>query len=178
MSDGQTHHRKWRQGWKYALPLSVCVYGLVDPLGLSWSCSAIGCFSGNTVVSVGALLGYALGRYVDPDLDQMGTTAAEGRLVNEIPIFGAFLYGHWATYGALFRKHHRSFWTHYPGVSTIIRLIYQFYPLFIIFWLKDWNPPFIYQIFLGMFFGLTLADLLHFWEDKLSLLSWRTLKLI
>jgi hypothetical protein len=171
MSDGKVHHKKWRQGWIVALPLSLIVYGLVDPFHPAWSCSQLGCFSGNTVVSLGVLLGYGMGRYIDPDLDQMGTTGAEGRLVNEIPILGVFLYGHWATYGAIFRKHHRSFWTHYPGVSTLIRLIYQFYPLFLILWLKDWNYAFIWQTFWGMLLGLSLADYLHFREDKLSLFS-------
>jgi hypothetical protein len=172
MSDGKTHHRKWRQGWIFALPLSLFVYALVDIFRPAWFCSWAGCFSGNTVYTLGVLLGYAMGRYIDPDLDQMGATVADGRLVNEIPILGVFLYGHWATYGAIFRKHHRSFWTHCPGVSTAIRIFYQFYPLFVVLWLKDWNYAFIFQIFWGVFFGLTLADFIHFREDKLSLFSW------
>lgn len=178
MSDGRTHHNVWRQGWILALPLSLLVYAFVDLFRPAWNCSWLGCFSGNTVYTLGTIFGYAMGRYIDPDLDMMGSTSADGRLVNEIPILGVFLYGHWATYGAIFRRHHRSFWTHCPGVSTAIRIFYQFYPLFVIIWLKDWNYVFIFQIFWGMFFGLTLADFLHFREDKLSLFSWRTLRFI
>lgn len=172
MSDGKTHHKQWRKGWLVALPLSCLMYGAVDPLPLSWSCSVIGCFSGNLMCSVGVLLGYEMGRYISPDADQIGATHGEGLMVNEIPILGVFLYGHWATYGAIFRKHHRSFWTHYPGASTLIRLFWQFYPLFILMWLKDWNYAFIFQIFWGMLIGLSWADFLHFHEDKLSLSSW------
>lgn len=168
MSDGIRHHEVWRKGWSLALPLSFLTYAVVDPFQPGWNCGSLGCLSGNTVYSLGVLLGYGMGRWIDPDLDLMGTTGAEGRLVNEIPILGVFLYGHWSTYGAIFRKHHRSFWTHAPGVSTIIRLFWQFYPLFILMWLKDWYYPFILQIFLGMWIGLSWADALHFWEDKLS----------
>lgn len=168
MSDGARHHEVWRKGWIVALPLSLLTYVVVDPFHPAWNCGTLGCLSGNTVYSLGVLLGYGMGRYISPDLDLMGVTSDEGRLVNEIPVLGVFLYGHWATYGAIFRKHHRSFWTHFPGVSTAIRIIYQFYPLFIVFFLKSWYFPWIYQIIFGIWIGLSFADFLHFWEDKLS----------
>lgn len=166
MPDGVHHHRVWRRNWLWVPPLSVLAYGLVDPIKLTYTCTDLGCFSGNLFVSLGVFLGYGMGRYIDPDLDQMGTTAAEGRMVNEIPILGVFLYGHWATYGAIFRKKHRSFLTHFPLVSTGIRLFYQFYGIFLILSLKNWIFPWILHLFIGIFIGLSFADFLHWKEDK------------
>lgn len=166
MSDGKRHHEVWRQNRIWVLPLSFISYLLLDPLGsycFPWFCVANKVFA-----AVGVILGYFMGRYIDPDLDQMGATSADGRLVNEIPIIGVFLYGHWSTYGAFFRKHHRSIWTHFPVLSTSIRIIYQFYGLFIILFLKHWwNLPII-SVFLGMLIGLSFADLLHYMEDLRS----------
>ena len=167
MSDGKKHHELWRKGWKIALPLSFLTYAITDPV-TGYICSQAGCLSVNSLYAGGLLLGYGMGRYVDPDMDLVGATNADGRLINEIPILGVFLFGHWATYGAIFRKHHRSFWTHFPGVSTAIRIFYQFYPLFFILWLKDWNFPWIYHLMFGIFLGLSYADFLHWREDKRS----------
>ena len=153
MSDGARHYELWRRGWRYALPLSVLVYVVSE----------------NVFCFLGTLAGYWLGRYLDPDLDQVGTTASEGRMINELPILGHILYGYWSIYGAVFRKHHRSFWTHAPVVSTFFRFIYQFWGLFLIMYLKGGNFTLIYKLLWGAFFGLCYADFLHWREDKQSL---------
>jgi uncharacterized metal-binding protein len=111
---------------------------------------------------IGWLVGYGLGRWIDPDLDQIGITAAEGRMVNEIPILGTLLVGYSSIYGAVFRRHHRSFITHFPVVSTAIRAVYFFWWLyFAINVLYDYQLLFL----VGVFIGLSIADTIHYVLD-------------
>lgn len=145
------------------LPLSVVTYVLTD--GMGQVCFTNFCLSISVIVTAGVPLGYLTGRYIDPDLDQMGTTGAEGRMVNEIPVIGHFLYGHWSTYGSIFRKHHRSIWTHFPVLSTLIRIVYQLYPLFVVIFLKDAFHMWMLYLLFGILIGLSFADLLHYIED-------------
>lgn len=133
-------------GWVAVLPISIYL-GVFHP-----------------VVGSGILLGYGMGHFVDPDWDQIGITAAEGRIVNQIPIIGKFIVGYSTIYGAFFRRKHRTFFTHTPGISTAIRLVYLFWWLyFVIQTLYDW------QIIFGLcvFIGLSLADSIHWTLDML-----------
>ncbi len=158
----------WRQGWRVALPLSFLVYAVVDPFQPAWACSQIGCFSGNDFYALGVLLGYGYGAFVNPDADQVGVTHAEGLMINKIPILGHVLFGYWSIYGSIFRKRHRSLWTHTPIISTIIRFLYQFAPLFLIIFLNQWNYPIIFQVLFGWLIGQVYSDFLHWREDKRS----------
>jgi hypothetical protein len=88
-------------------------------------------------------------------------------MVNEIPVLGHLLYGVSSTYGSIFRRHHRSFLTHFPGISTIIRLIFVgFVPFLICDNLginligNGWH-----MFWLGLWSGLSQADALHYWLD-------------
>ena len=118
-------------------------------------------------IGLGYIIGYSLGRYIDPDWDLIGTNMAEGRLVNEIPILGHFLYGVSSTYGSIFRKKHRSFITHYPVVSTFVRLAFVFwFPITLAntygfnlmggMWLTFW---------ISLWMGLSHADAIHYYHD-------------
>jgi hypothetical protein len=168
MSDGIRHHELWRQGWSTALPLSLAVYGASDLLRPAWACSQIGCFAGNDFYTIGTLLGYGFGMFVNPDADQVSITHAEGLMINKIPILGHFLYGYWQIYGSIFRKHHRSFWTHFPIISTIIRFVYQFWAVYAILIFSHISSPWIYQTLAGIFLGMCYSDYLHWLEDKRS----------
>lgn len=116
---------------------------------------------------LGHICGYGFGRYCDPDWDIMGTNNAEGRIVNDLPVLGHFLYGLSSTYGSMFRKMHRSFITHFPVVSTFIRLIFVGVPtLFVAEYYKvnlignGW-----YKFWLGFWAGLSEADAIHWYLD-------------
>ena len=117
---------------------------------------------------IGNLAGYSFGRYCSPDWDLMGSNADEGRMVNELPIIGHILFGISSTYGSIFRRHHRSFATHFPIVSTLIRLCFvgifpltlaEYYGINLIGngWHKFW---------LGFWAGLSQADSIHWWLDS------------
>ena len=168
MSSGKVHHELWRQGWKTALPLSLVTYGAIDLFHPAWACSQIGCFAGNDFYTIGFLLGYGWGAFVNPDADQVSITHAEGLMINKIPILGHFLYGYWQIYGSVFRKQHRSFWTHFPIASTFIRFVWQFWAIYAFLFLQHFELAWVYQTLHGVFLGMSYSDYLHWREDKLS----------
>lgn len=116
---------------------------------------------------LGYLVGYSLHRYVDNDWDIFGSNNAEGRLVNEIPILGHFLYGISSVYGSIFRRYHRSWITHWPGISTLIRLIFLFFIPFVVG--DGYGINFIgggwVWFWVGMWAGLSQADGIHLYHD-------------
>jgi hypothetical protein len=113
-------------------------------------------------VALGSLAGYFLGQWLDPDLDIVGMTKSEGRML-KIPIAGPFLIGYWAIYGAIFRRKHRSVWTHGYVLSTGIRYGYSFWWLyFVIPVLYDW----MMYVLIGIFIGLCFSDSIHIWADR------------
>ncbi len=73
------------------------------------------------------MFGCWLGVFISPDLDLPGLTFSEWKVIR-IPFIGRYFLGPifvmiWFPYSMLFR--HRSFWSHGPGISTIIRILYM-----------------------------------------------------
>ena len=145
MPSGAVHFKFWKFGWIPTIGATTYLFYLNHP-----------------VEACGVMLGYGLGALIDPDLDIMGTSNAESRMVNKIPVAGHLFYG------SIFRKHHRSFWTHTPIVSTAIRILFFFWWIGIFYWkgwiiYEDWHLV----LFLGIFAGLSFADFLHWFADSL-----------
>jgi uncharacterized metal-binding protein len=152
MSDGKSHLKNWWIGWIAEIPASVFMGIQVNPY-----------------IGIGSNVGYLLGRWVDCDMDSFGTTGAESRMVKELPIIGYVWFAQSSVYGAIFRSMHRSFITHFPGISTIIRLIFMFFWIGILYYFHwivyaEWQG----YLFLGVFIGLSYADTLHYLADILS----------
>ena len=150
MPDGATHYKYFMKGYLVTLPVTLLL------VGFDWQFSS------------GYLVGYSLGRWIDPDWDIMGTNNGEGRMVNELPVIGHYLYGKSSMYGSIFRRWHRSFITHFPGVSTSIRLIFVGYEPFIVgdylginFIGNGW-----WKFWVGLWVGLSQADAIHWVLDK------------
>ena len=116
----------------------------------------------------GNIVGYTFHRYCDNDWDIMGTNNAEGRMVNELWLIGHFLYGISSTYGSIFRKYHRSIITHFPYLSTAIRMFFVFLIPFTI--LDGYGVNLIgnnwHLFWLGFWNGLSNADAIHYYLDK------------
>lgn len=159
MPDGKTHLKLWRVFY----PLAVCVSLVLGVYIFYFS----GFYSLGIGVAISILFGYFLGEFIDPDWDEMSATNSEGRLV-KIPVIGVLVYGISSIYGAIFRRHHRSFLTHFPFVSTLIRLLF-------VFW---WFIPLYYfniipyseiqgYAWLGIWTGLSIADTIHYCADLL-----------
>lgn len=147
MPSGETHLKGWIVGWGISAPTSIFIYSQYPVIGIS------------------TMAGYSLGLILDNDADQIAITKSESRAL-KIPVLGWVWVGYWTMYGAIFRRMHRSFWTHFPGVSTGIRLIYLFLPLtyFLytgkIIW-KDWYSDVIF----GLWIGLSISDGIHWLFD-------------
>ena len=146
MPTGEIHHKAWKVGWLSIIPTGI-----------------IGAWYIHPVVGAGILVGYTLGRWCDPDWDQITITNSESRIVNDFKIVGYVLVGYTTIYGAVFRRLHRSFFTHFPFLSTGIRLVYLFWWLyFFIPVLYDWQIVFGISVWIG----LSAADTIHWFLDK------------
>lgn len=150
MPDGVTHYFFFKYGYVVEIPLSIFL------LFINWK------------FALGNIIGYSFHRWCDNDLDLMGANSAEGRQVNELPVIGHFMFGVSSMYGSIFRKHHRSFITHFPFVSTAIRMFFFFiFPLTV---LDSWGINTIgngwIYFHLGFYFGLSSADTIHYTLDK------------
>ena len=112
------------------------------------------------------IVGYGLGRYVNPDSDQVGISYGEGRAMNNLGIVGIILVGYMAIYGAVFRRFHRNFWTHTPAFSTIIRMVYLFWWIPLVHYWNSITYSWIeLSVLLGIFIGLSMSDAMHSMSD-------------
>ena len=122
----------------------------------------------NPIVGISHFIGYSFGRWCDPDWDLLAVNNAEIRVIHELKIFGYPLYGISSIYGAIFRGHHRSIQTHFPVISTLIRLLFIFWWLPILYYFGYIHYSFWQlEIFIGFLWGLSQADLTHFIADHL-----------
>jgi hypothetical protein len=149
MPSGETHLKIWKVGLIASIPASVYLAITKQP-----------------VTGLAFCIGYFYHLICDPDLDEMGITGAESRMI-KIPILGWLMYALSSVYGVIFRKHHRSFATHFPGISTAIRLLVFFFwiPILYYFGIIKWQE---WQGFFVLWFwiGLSFADALHWGADK------------
>jgi len=153
MPSGKVHYHYFKIGFIPAIPVSLITLVYFPYVG------------------TGMLVGYAMGRYVTPDWDIMGVSEDEGKMVREIPILGYFLYGISSTYGAIFRRLHRNYLTHFPMLSTFIRLVFLFWwlPLLLYFVKISSHAWGLYgDMFFGILIGLSLADAIHWFLDLLT----------
>ncbi len=150
MPPGFFHHRIYKSCYIIMIPTSIYL--------IFW----------NPIFGIGSILGYLFGRYCDPDWDIATGSSAEFRAINELKIFGYVLYGISSFYGAVFMRHHRSMITHFPVLSTVIRLIFLFWWIGLLYYFNviqfDW-----WQLWLGLgiIFGLSESDLNHWLCDSI-----------
>lgn len=169
MPDGVTHDLIWKMGRLAVLPISIGVALITDSLPMARSCNvSLGvCVSGQTFMAIGVVAGYWYGRYITPDEDIVGMTVGEGYLMNHFPIIGNFIVAYWTLYGAMFRKHHRSFLTHGPFISTAIRYLFGFW--WMVFLVKfGWWDTWATYMLIGAFIGTCVIDILHWAADKIT----------
>lgn len=116
---------------------------------------------------LGYLVGYSLGRWCDPDWDLVTANNGESRLIKELPILGNLMFGIASVYGSFFFRHHRSWISHWPVISTLIRLIFIFIIPFVVG--DGYGINFIGNgwvwFWVGMWAGLSQADGIHLYHD-------------
>lgn len=147
MPNGNTHYRFWKAGRAIVLPASFVSVIFIHP-----------------AFGTGMALGYMAGNYVTPDWDDPSITKEEGRMIRDFKILGWILYGYSSIYGAVFKGNHRHFLSHFPFISTAIRL---FYLLWWILLLDFEIEPWMYLVLLGVFFGLGFSDTIHSLADMI-----------
>ena|SRR5688572_7536076 len=180
MPDGATHHRFWRRGLTVVAVSSafLFVWGIMY----------------NSYVSEFAvwwLFWYWMGRYIDPDLDLLGTTMAEGRMLRELDLLGVFMVPVWTFYAAgigyAVKKFkikgaiggtHRTWLTHSLIPGTLIRQALICLCLHIaVNWATfgtnvlfggtiNFHPSDVGTFLLAQFAGLGLADAIHIYLDN------------
>ena len=149
MPSGKVHHRIWRKAWPLAVGVSAGVLTAGYPLTAAF-----------------ALGGYLAGAIVEPDLDQVGITSSEGYVLKHLGCFGALWVAYWLPYGKIMP--HRSFLSHFPGVSTLLRLVYLLAPAAYVVNRYALYRPWMAQALVGVWIGLTVSDTLHFVADVVS----------
>lgn len=154
---GKEHLRLWRKykwvGLLTTVWFAACAFPQASPDNVYW-----------ILAMPSPWLGYLLGYYIDPDLDQANITAAEWRAMRDLGILGALLTMWFLPYGMLMT--HRSFISHFPVVSTAIRYLWLLFPFLGLYLYLTYNViPDFWPILAGVFFGLSSADLIHYLAD-------------
>lgn len=151
MPSGAVHYNIYRRNYPIVVAVSAVFLYFYLPFG------------------AGIILGYfLLGRYLDPDLDQISVTSADGRMMRELKIFGVLLSAYYMVYAYTMRMFggHRSFITHAPILSTVIRLAWLLViPAAIAFYFGYKPDIIVLQLLAGVFWGLAYADLIHILRD-------------
>lgn len=111
--------------------------------------------SGNPGVAIGTVIGWL----TTPDLDIGQTlTHEERRVYKANKILGIIFEMYYMPYGRIFK--HRSFWTHFPGVGSAIRLLYSFWWIAFI-----WPNLMMLSDVVAIWIGVTIQDIVHFHLD-------------
>lgn len=153
MPSGKVHYKLWKR-YSFLAIAAALVTGFLTE---------------DVVIGIFVLVGYFVGRWFDPDLDQISITAAEGRLMREIPLIGSLIVAYFVPYAYIMRIFggHRSFMTHFPGFSTAVRILWAMIPWMALAWY--FQKPIPFEILIGIFIGLTIADLIHWLADGLPM---------
>lgn len=167
MPSGKVHNKLWKKGIRLSFIGFIGMYIVLDFLipfiSNPFSCISEHCFSISLVVLVGSLSGYLLGKWITPDLDLFGITQNEWDVVKKGKLLGLFFVIYWLPYGYIFKGRHRSFWTHSYIWSTLLRVIYGFFWVYLL----GVNIGIELKSFLifGLFIGLLMSDSIHIWAD-------------
>lgn len=121
-------------------------------------------------VSLGCLIGIVVSPDLDVDVGHYGF-----RIIRML--FGDWVYKVWKLYWKPYAKimKHRSVLSHFPILSTIIRFLYLFSPIFLILW--SIHPQIQLNLWiLWVFLGLCLVDAIHASMDGFSTFIKRSLR--
>jgi len=132
----------------------------------------VGTSLGSIFYGLGASLGSILGIALTPDLDQEMTTFFEWKLIRKTGPLGFLWMAFWAPYSLLIP--HRSFWSHFPIVGTVIRLLYITTPIIAFCIWKEYIPDlpqYIVDVIIGTCIGIAASDALHHFMDMINIFS-------
>lgn len=134
----------------------------------------LGVVRGEWLVAVAVIPGYYLGSMIDPDMDlARKNTSAKSMWRRSVLI--RWITPWWTLYGhiaRLFLGGHRSFLTHFPIISTLIRFLWLVVPIAALSALISPSitasliqGPYVLKMLAGLLVGLCLSDLVHICAD-------------
>ena len=163
MPPGAIHTKIYKNSLVVFMPILVPIL-----IGISISTRSMSPF--------GFIIGYFIGSFVDPDLDQLVHTTNEARILHWFKDAGALFIGFFSWYAYRFK--HRGI-SHSHIIGTLTRWMWFFFPLMIIWGIYgEWNK---YQLFINPWFwwifaGNATTDSLHILADMRSKLVRRLIK--
>ena len=159
MPNGKVHIRLWKQ-WSFLaiIPALLALYAQ------------------DFLTALCIPLGYLMGAFIGPDLDQVGISSDEGRMMRSFGFLGSLFAAWWLPYAYLMRflGGHRSFWSHLPLISTALRFAWGFWPIvglgtwWIITRNEFWVLPIAGRSIIGLISGMTVSDTVHCTADLLA----------
>lgn len=123
--------------------------------------------SQDPLASLVAAIGTVSGIFLTPDLDQESINGSEWAIIRHTFGLGFLWVMFWYPYAVAFK--HRSFYSHFPVVSTLIRVLYLLIPLVVSsLWFDSWK---LLQSTYWLWWvgGLCFSDLVHWALDGLPL---------
>jgi hypothetical protein len=176
MADGVTHYRWYKLIFiPIAIPTGVGLFLVLHLMYSKWDINPY-------IFFLFYLLNYFMARFIDPDLDQIGLTNAEGRMISKkggfvLSFVGALNASYWFMYawGIGWVGGHRSFFSHGWIIGTLIRMVYFNIPVGILLdWIikrftisVTWNGLWVWvaPYFVGQFCAWFLTDGTHLFLD-------------
>jgi hypothetical protein len=151
LPSGNVHYKFYKFGFLTSIPSSLYMLVNISPS-----------------IAFGNIMGYWFHRYCDNDWDIVGINHSEGRAIRELKVIGWLIYGVSSMYGAIFMDNHRSFLTHFPLVSTLLRLIFLFWWIPVLWFFNKITIEFWeVQFAVGFLLGLSQADTYHYFADMI-----------
>lgn len=164
MPSGPVHYSQLQKFWPVVLIANAALDLIVLACAREWIWYAL-------EFNAWSLFWFWAARYFDPDLDQPGITAAEGRMVRELGMVGILLasyfafYAHFMNYLQRYFKFkggyfgaHQSALTH-SFLGTVIRMVFLFLPV-----------PYLFAIARRILYFISDLFGLH-WNYELELVS-------
>lgn len=147
MSDGKTHIIWWKRMFPFSIIISLILM-LFSP-----------------IFAIMFLIGYAIGEpFLSADLDQIGLTSTEGRWMRKFGCLGVLFVMYFLPYAYIFP--HRSFLSHFPIVSDLVRIAYiLLIPAILWFYFQMPVDNTVLLGLAGAVSGLSLSTLVHYILD-------------
>ena len=115
----------------------------------------------NPLLGIGFYFGYVLHRWLDPDLDLLGRSLSERRMIWDFGLLGYVFRSYWTIYAKVCKLvggGHRGWLSHSPLLSSAFRLAFGFWWLYFF-----WVPPM--ELVIVVWLGLSYSDLVHILAD-------------
>lgn len=123
----------------------------------------------NVALSTWAMAGCLSGLVLTPDLDQEGVSSAEWKIIRLTLGLGYVWLAFWGPYSVILP--HRSALSHWPVISTLLRLLYLWAGVWVLGRLGLWPPPPGLEALLlrpevrALVVGLMASDITHWLFD-------------